>query len=161
MSLKLRLKLGLFINKQIWTSFLSSQAQVVRDQFGSFTAQSKSIKYWWLIKELLKFTPKCNKTYGMLFYFLGFCRKEDIGLVWLLITLMWVIKKLPLIQSKKKKKRLPLMVNGLLRIIRVFALGNAISSHFTISKIYFINYTIPFYNTLNIPTFIFLFYSLK
>ena len=47
---------------------------------------------------------------------MGFRRKEDIGLVWLLITLMWVIKKLPLIQSKKKKK-LPLMVNGLFRII--------------------------------------------
>ena len=62
----------------------------------------KSIKYWWLIKDLLKFTPKCNKTFN--FLFLGFRRKEDIGLVWLLITLMWVIKKLPLIRSKKKKK---------------------------------------------------------
>ena len=44
----------------------------------------------------------------------------EIGLVWLLITLICVIKKLPLIQSKKKKeeeKKLPLMVNGLLRII--------------------------------------------
>ena len=46
---------------------------------------------------------------------MGFRRKEDIGLVWLRITLMWMIKKLPLIQSKKKK--LPLMVNGLFRIV--------------------------------------------
>ena len=32
---------------------------------------------------------------------------------------------------------------------------NAISSHFTIPKSYFINYTIPFYNTPNIPKFYF------
>ena len=38
MSLKIRLKLGLFINKQTWTSFLSSRAQVVHDRLGSFTA---------------------------------------------------------------------------------------------------------------------------
>ena len=32
---------------------------------------------------------------------------------------------------------------------------NAILSHFTIPKSYFINYTIPFYNTPNIPKFYF------
>ena len=41
--------------------------------------------------------------------------------------------------------------------IRAFTTGNAILFYFTISKSYFINYTIPFYNTSNIPTFIFLF----
>ena len=35
-------------------------------------------------------------------------------------------------------------------IVRVFTTGNAILSYFTILKNYFINYTIPFYNTLNI-----------
>ena len=38
---------------------------------------------------------------------------------------------------------------------------NTILSYFTISKNYFINYTIPFYNTPNIPTFIFLYNTLK
>ena len=32
------LKFGLFINKQAWTSFLSSRAWVVHDLLGSFTA---------------------------------------------------------------------------------------------------------------------------
>ena len=36
-SQKLRLKLGLFINKQTWTSFLSSQARIGHDRLGSFT----------------------------------------------------------------------------------------------------------------------------
>ena len=36
-SLKLRLKLGLFVNKRTWTSFLSSRAQVVHERLGSFT----------------------------------------------------------------------------------------------------------------------------
>ena len=49
----------------------------------------------------------------------------------------------------------------LLVLIRAFTMGNAILFYFTISKSYFISYTIPFYNTPNIPTFIFLFYSLK
>ena len=38
---------------------------------------------------------------------------------------------------------------------RASASRNAISSHFTIPKSYFINYTIPFYNTHNIPKFYF------
>ena len=38
---------------------------------------------------------------------------------------------------------------------------NCFISYFTISKNYFINYTITFYNTPNISIFIFLFYSLK
>ena len=41
------------------------------------------------------------------------------------------------------------------KLLRAFAAGNTILSYFTISKIYFINYTISFYNTSNIPTFIF------
>ena len=39
--------------------------------------------------------------------------------------------------------------------VRALASGNATLSHFTISKSYFINYTIPFYNTPNIPKFYF------
>ena len=42
-SLKLRFKLGLFINKQTWMSFLSSQVRVVYNQLESFTARSISI----------------------------------------------------------------------------------------------------------------------
>ena len=42
-------------------------------------------------------------------------------------------------------------------LLRASASVNAISSHFTILKSYFINYTIPFYNTLNIPKFFFFF----
>ena len=38
--------------------------------------------------------------------------------------------------------------------LRAFTSQNSISSYFTIPKNYFINYNIPFYNTLNIPTFI-------
>ena len=49
----------------------------------------------------------------------------------------------------------------LLVLIRAFTMGNAILFYFTISKSYFISYTIPFYNTPNIPTFIFLFNLLK
>jgi len=45
--------------------------------------------------------------------------------------------------------------------ILAFAMENCILSYFIISKNYFMNYTIPFYNTSNIPIFIFLFYSLK
>ena len=41
------------------------------------------------------------------------------------------------------------------KLLRAFVSGNTILSYFTISKSYFINYTIPFYNTSNIPTFIF------
>ena len=37
-SLKLKLKLDLFINKQTWTSFLSSKVWVVHKWLGSFTA---------------------------------------------------------------------------------------------------------------------------
>ena len=37
-SLKLSLKFGLFINKQTWTGFLSSQTRVVHERLGSFTA---------------------------------------------------------------------------------------------------------------------------
>ena len=40
-------------------------------------------------------------------------------------------------------------------ILRALASGNAIPSHFIIPKSYFINYTIPFYNTPNIPKFYF------
>ena len=46
-------------------------------------------------------------------------------------------------------------------IVRAFASANSILFYFIISKIYFINYTIQFYNTTSIPTFIFLFNSLK
>ena len=42
--------------------------------------------------------------------------------------------------------------------LRASTSGFHISSYFTIPKTYFINYTIPFYNTPNISTFIFLFY---
>ena len=35
--------------------------------------------------------------------------------------------------------------------IRAFTIENVITSYFTISKSYFINYTISFYNTHNIP----------
>ena len=49
----------------------------------------------------------------------------------------------------------------LLVLIRAFTMGSAILFYFTISKSYFISYTIPFYNTPNIPTFIFLFNLLK
>ena len=45
--------------------------------------------------------------------------------------------------------------------LRAFTTRNAVLSYFTISKSYFINCTIPFYNIPNIPTFIFPFYSLK
>jgi len=45
--------------------------------------------------------------------------------------------------------------------LRAFTMGNCILSCITISKNYFINYTIPFYNPPNIPIFIFLFYLLK
>ena len=37
-SLKLRLKLGLFINKRTLTNFLSNQARVVHERLSSFTA---------------------------------------------------------------------------------------------------------------------------
>ena len=81
----------------------------LRFQYSSLKSP-KSIKYWWLIKELFFFSLKSShqsatKHMACFFFFLGFHRKEDIGLVWLLITLMWVIKKLPLIHSKKKKKK--------------------------------------------------------
>ena len=39
--------------------------------------------------------------------------------------------------------------------VRALASENATLSHFTISKSYFINYTISFYNTPNIPKFCF------
>ena len=44
---------------------------------------------------------------------------------------------------------------------RALASGNATLSHFTISKSYFINYTIPFYNTPNIPKFYFAILHIK
>ena len=40
-------------------------------------------------------------------------------------------------------------------MIRASPIGNTILSYFTISKNYFINYTIPFYNTPNIQKFYF------
>jgi len=46
-------------------------------------------------------------------------------------------------------------------MIRAFTVGNAIIFYFTISKNYFINYTIPFYNIPNILFFMDLIYSLK
>ena len=45
--------------------------------------------------------------------------------------------------------------------LRVLASGNDTLSHFTISKRYFINYTIPFYNTPNIPKFYFTILHIK
>ena len=48
-----------------------------------------------------------------------------------------------------------------LTLIGAFASTTSIIFCFTILKNYFINYTILFYNTTNIPTFIFLFYLLK
>ena len=45
--------------------------------------------------------------------------------------------------------------------VRALASGNATLSHFTISKSYFINYTIPFYNTPNIPKFYFAILHIK
>ena len=45
--------------------------------------------------------------------------------------------------------------------IRAFTFENCISSYFTISKNYFINYIIPFYNTSNIPKLYFFPYYLK
>ena len=41
-SLKLRLKLGLFVNKRTWMSFLSYRARVVHEWLGSFTTLSLS-----------------------------------------------------------------------------------------------------------------------
>ena len=52
-------------------------------------------------------------------------------------------------------------IEKLWELLRAFAMENWILSYFTISKNYFINYTILFYNTPNIPIFIFLLYSLK
>ena len=49
----------------------------------------------------------------------------------------------------------------LISSLRAFASANSTLSYFTILKSQFINYTISFYNTSSIPTFIFLFYSLK
>ena len=45
--------------------------------------------------------------------------------------------------------------------LRAFISRNSILSYFTTPKSYFINYTIQFYNTSSILTFIFLFYSLE
>ena len=45
-SLKLRLKLGIFINKQTWTSFLSSRTLVVHEWLGSFTALKNSTDFF-------------------------------------------------------------------------------------------------------------------
>ena len=45
--------------------------------------------------------------------------------------------------------------------LRALVSGNAILSHFTISKSYFINYTIPIYNTSNIPKFYFAILHIK
>ena len=45
--------------------------------------------------------------------------------------------------------------------LRVLASGNDTLSHFTISKRYFINYAIPFYNTPNIPKFYFTILHIK
>ena len=49
----------------------------------------------------------------------------------------------------------------LVYLLRAFASATSILFYFIISISYFINYTILFYNITNIPTFIFLFYSLK
>ena len=56
---------------------------------------------------------------------------------------------------------LGLLNNLQLLYIITFTSGNAIPSHFTIPKNYFINYIIPFYNTSNISTFILPYYTLK
>ena len=45
--------------------------------------------------------------------------------------------------------------------LRAFTAGNVIISYFTIPKNYFINYTILFYNTLGILTFILQYNTLK
>ena len=45
--------------------------------------------------------------------------------------------------------------------LRALVSGNAILSHFTISKSYFINYTIPIYNTSNIAKFYFAILHIK
>ena len=45
--------------------------------------------------------------------------------------------------------------------LRALVSGNAILSHFIISKSYFINYTIPIYNTSNIPKFYFAILHIK
>ena len=55
----------------------------------------------------------------------------------------------------------PWVVFAINPILRVLALGNVILSHFTISKSYSINYTIPFYNTPNIPKFYFTILHIK
>ena len=49
----------------------------------------------------------------------------------------------------------PWVVFAINPILRALALGNVTLSHFTILKSYCINYTIPFYNTPNIPKFYF------
>ena len=46
-------------------------------------------------------------------------------------------------------------------VIRASALKNAILSYFIIPKSYFINYTIPFYNTSYIPKLYYFTFSLK
>ena len=45
--------------------------------------------------------------------------------------------------------------------LKALASGNATLSYFSISKNYFINYTIPFYNTSNIPKFYFTILHIK
>ena len=57
--------------------------------------------------------------------------------------------------SKKEKE------NNDLYTVRAFPSDNSIIFYFTILKNYFINYAIPFYNTLNILTFILLYYTIK
>ena len=49
-SLKLRLKLGLFINKRTWMSFLSRWARVVHKQLSSFTALDVMLSLWDTLK---------------------------------------------------------------------------------------------------------------
>ena len=49
-SLKLRLKLGLFINKRTWMSFLSSWARVIYKQLSSFTMLDVMLSLWDTLK---------------------------------------------------------------------------------------------------------------
>ena len=65
---KTKVQVWLIINKQIWTSFFSSQTQVVHDRLGSFTAA-------WVVNESQHVSKHCqspNSLFFFSFFFLFF-----------------------------------------------------------------------------------------
>ena len=76
--------------------------------------------------------------------------------------LLGFIDMLPLLVSKYSRLRSYRYVEfGLEAILRALALRNATLSYFTIPKSYFIDYTIPFYNTPYIQKLYYFTFSLK